>query len=67
MLDRDNSATKDVRDYVRERYTSAIQLMKNIEQRSRRSSKFARALYAASRSFWRLARITGAHDDQGSG
>jgi RNA polymerase sigma-54 factor len=33
MLDRDNGAAKDVRDYVRERYTSAIQLMKNIEQR----------------------------------
>jgi len=33
MLDRDNGATKEVRDYVRERYTSAIQLMKNIEQR----------------------------------
>jgi RNA polymerase sigma-54 factor len=33
MLDRDNGATKDVRDYVRDRYTSAIQLMKNIEQR----------------------------------
>ena len=34
MLDRDNGAAKDVRDYVRERYTSAIQLMKNIEQRN---------------------------------
>ena len=33
MLDRDTGATKEVRDYVRERYTSAIQLMKNIEQR----------------------------------
>jgi RNA polymerase sigma-54 factor len=33
MLERDNGAAKDVRDYVRERYTSAIQLMKNIEQR----------------------------------
>ena len=33
MLDRDNGATKEVRDYVRERYTSAIMLMKNIEQR----------------------------------
>ena len=33
MLDRDNGATREVRDYVRERYTSAIQLMKNIEQR----------------------------------
>jgi RNA polymerase sigma-54 factor len=33
MLDRDNGATKEVRDYVRERYTSAMMLMKNIEQR----------------------------------
>ena len=33
LLDRDNGATREVRDYVRERYTSAIQLMKNIEQR----------------------------------
>ena len=33
MLDRDQGATKEVRDYVRERYSSAIQLMKNIEQR----------------------------------
>ena len=33
MLERDQGATKEVRDYVRERYSSAIQLMKNIEQR----------------------------------
>jgi RNA polymerase sigma-54 factor len=33
MLERDNGSAKEVRDYVRERYTSAIQLMKNIEQR----------------------------------
>jgi RNA polymerase sigma-54 factor len=33
MLDRDNEPNKDVRNYVRERYQSAIQLMKNIEQR----------------------------------
>ncbi|MBM3774774.1 MAG: RNA polymerase factor sigma-54 [Acidobacteria bacterium] len=33
MLDREQGASKEVRDYVRERYTSAIQLMKNIEQR----------------------------------
>lgn len=33
MLERDNGATKEVRNYVKERYTSAIQLMKNIEQR----------------------------------
>ncbi len=30
MLERDQGATKEVRDYVRERYSSAIQLMKNI-------------------------------------
>src|SRR5208337_71235 len=39
MLDRDNGATKEVRDYVRERYTSAIQLMKNIEQRKQTIQK----------------------------
>lgn len=33
MLEKDQGATKEVRDYVRERYSSAIQLMKNIEQR----------------------------------
>jgi RNA polymerase sigma-54 factor len=33
MLERDQGATKEVRDYVRERYSSALQLMKNIEQR----------------------------------
>ena len=39
MLDRENGATKEVRDYVRERYTSAIQLMKNIEQRKQTIQK----------------------------
>ena len=33
MLDRDQEPNKDVRNYVKERYASAIQLMKNIEQR----------------------------------
>ncbi len=33
MLDRDQEPDKDVRNYVKERYASAIQLMKNIEQR----------------------------------
>lgn len=33
MLEKDQGSTKEVRDYVRERYSSAIQLMKNIEQR----------------------------------
>ncbi|HXP86209.1 MAG TPA: RNA polymerase factor sigma-54 [Bryobacteraceae bacterium] len=33
MLDRDHEPDKDVRNYVKERYASALQLIKNIEQR----------------------------------
>jgi RNA polymerase sigma-54 factor len=33
MIDREHEPDKDVRNYVKERYASAIQLMKNIEQR----------------------------------
>jgi RNA polymerase sigma-54 factor len=33
MLDRDNQPDKEVRNYVRERYASALQLIRNIEQR----------------------------------
>jgi RNA polymerase sigma-54 factor len=33
MLEKDQGSTKEVRDYIRERYSSAILLMKNIEQR----------------------------------
>src|SRR6202008_2367314 len=33
MLYRDHEPNKEVRNYVKERYASAIQLMKNIEQR----------------------------------
>ena len=44
MLDRENGATKEVRDYVRERYTSAIQLMKNIEQRKQTILKVCEAI-----------------------
>ena len=33
MLDRGQEPNKDVRNYVKERYASALQLMKNIEQR----------------------------------
>jgi RNA polymerase sigma-54 factor len=33
MLDRNREPSKEVRNYVRERYASALQLMKNIEQR----------------------------------
>jgi RNA polymerase sigma-54 factor len=44
MLDRDNGAAKEVREYVRERYTSAIQLMKNIEQRKQTIMKVCQAI-----------------------
>jgi RNA polymerase sigma-54 factor len=44
MLDRDQGATKEVRDYVRERYTSAIQLMKNIEQRKQTILKVCQSI-----------------------
>ena len=44
MLDRDQGATKEVRDYVRERYTSAIQLVKNIEQRKQTILKVCQAI-----------------------
>jgi RNA polymerase sigma-54 factor len=44
MLDRDNGASKEVRDYVRERYTSAIQLMKNIEQRKQTILKVCQSI-----------------------
>src|SRR5207244_13618003 len=33
MLDRNQEPDKDVRNYVKERYASALQLIKNIEQR----------------------------------
>jgi RNA polymerase sigma-54 factor len=44
MLDRDQGATKEVRDYVRDRYTSAIQLMKNIEQRKQTILKVCQSI-----------------------
>jgi RNA polymerase sigma-54 factor len=54
MLDRDNGATKEVRDYVRERYTSAIQLMKNIEQRKQTIMKVCQAIVRRQTEFLSL-------------
>ncbi len=51
MLDRDNGASKEVRDYVRERYTSAIQLMKNIEQRKQTILKVCQAIVGRQTEF----------------
>lgn len=54
MLDRDQGATKDVRDYVRERYTSAIQLMKNIEQRKQTILKVCESIVRRQTEFLAL-------------
>ena len=44
MLDRDQEPSKDVRNYVKERYASAIQLMKNIEQRKQTIMKVCQSI-----------------------
>ncbi len=44
MLDRDQQPDKDVRNYVKERYASAIQLMKNIEQRKQTILKVCQSI-----------------------
>ena len=44
MLDRDQEPNKDVRNYVKERYASAIQLMKNIEQRKQTILKVCQSI-----------------------
>ena len=44
MLDRDQEPNKDVRNYVKERYASAIQLMKNIEQRKQTILRVCRCI-----------------------
>jgi RNA polymerase sigma-54 factor len=54
MLDRDQGATKEVRDYVRERYASAIQLMKNIEQRKQTILKVCQAIVRRQTEFLAL-------------
>jgi len=69
LLDRDsNGSPKEVRNYIKERYTSAIQLMKNIEQRKQTILKVCEAIGAAARRLpdaWH--RSTEAHDDQRGG
>jgi len=44
MLDREQEPNKDVRNYVKERYASAIQLMKNIEQRKQTILKVCQSI-----------------------
>ena len=67
MLDRDQGATKEVRDYVRERYSSAIQLMKNIEQRKHTILRVCEAIRRRQSISDAGHRRAEADDDQGCG
>jgi RNA polymerase sigma-54 factor len=44
MLDRDQEPSKDVRNYVKDRYASALQLIKNIEQRKQTILKVCQSI-----------------------
>jgi RNA polymerase sigma-54 factor len=44
MLDREQEPRKEVRNYVKERYASAVQLIKNIEQRKQTILKVCRTI-----------------------
>jgi RNA polymerase sigma-54 factor len=44
MLDREQEPRKEVRNYVKERYASAVQLIKNIEQRKQTILKVCRSI-----------------------
>ncbi len=44
MLDRNHEPSKEVRNYVKERYASALQLMKNIEQRKQTILKVCQSI-----------------------
>jgi RNA polymerase sigma-54 factor len=51
MLSRDQEPNKDVRNYVKERYASAIQLMKNIEQRKQTILKVCQSIVGRQTDF----------------
>ena len=51
MLDRNREPNREVRNYVKERYASAIQLMKNIEQRKQTILKVCQAIVGRQRDF----------------
>ncbi len=44
MLDRDQEPSKEVRNYIKERYSSALMLMKNIEQRKQTILKVCQSI-----------------------
>ncbi len=51
MLDRSQEPDKQVRNYVRERFASALQLMKNIEQRKQTIARVCQAIVRRQREF----------------
>ncbi|HTS77066.1 MAG TPA: RNA polymerase factor sigma-54 [Bryobacteraceae bacterium] len=51
MLDRDQEPNREVRNYVKERYASAIQLMKNIEQRKQTILKVCQSIVRRQQDF----------------
>ena len=51
MLDKDQAPEKDVRNYIRERYQSALMLMKNIEQRRQTILKVCQCVVERQREF----------------
>jgi RNA polymerase sigma-54 factor len=54
MLDRSQEPNKDVRNYVRDRYASAIQLIKNIEQRKHTILKVCQSIVRRQTEFLEL-------------
>jgi len=51
MLDRDQEPPKEVRNYMKERYQSALQLIKNIEQRKQTIFKVCQAIIGRQEEF----------------
>lgn len=51
MLDREQEPSKEVRNYVKEKYASALQLMKNIEQRKQTILKVCQSIVRRQREF----------------
>lgn len=51
MLDREAEPSKEVRNYVKEKYASALQLMKNIEQRKQTILKVCQSIVRRQRDF----------------
>lgn len=51
MLDRDQEQNKDVRNYVKERFQSALLLMKNIEQRKKTIMQVCQSIVDRQREF----------------